>query len=217
MQMSYTSDSITWNFTLPEDKDFQFEELDHVGLLITDVAKDPESSDYYTYYLDGVEENPRSGTSAFEFENVNIQVQNGKNYTITLKDLDIQDSYVTNLSSSSINDGEYRWEVWMFTDEDRSSGYAVRTAVWAFEPGKNFRKTIDEMQTDVWTIDEEHHSSVVRNVSVDMTHTKDSITWQFTMPDSVDFRLEDVKIVETSVYDVTNKEKPNIDKTYMLA
>lgn len=134
-------------------------------------------------------------------EYLSIQVVNKRNVTVTIENLKLKESYVTNMSTTEENYTEYMWKLDMYG----FGTYSVETTAWAFNPGAEEEKTIEEMEHAVWTLVEENGEEYYTRVcEAEMTHDEDSITWEFVIPDeySIDF-------AEMQKFAVTVFEKPD--------
>lgn len=100
---------------------------------------------------------------------------------VTVKGLEIEESYQTNKSDATSMSLEHKWGV-EFSDSVHN--YDVSTTSWAFAPGQNQFKSIDQMQHSLW-IDNRAAGSFLK-----MKHTDNTITWQVdltTMEQPIDF------------------------------
>ena len=100
---------------------------------------------------------------------------------VMLTGLDIEDSYVTNQAGDK-NDLEYGWRV---SFNDGNHDYDISTTSWRFDPGKNTKKTIDQMQQSLFV---DHHYEA----DAAMQHSKDYIVWSVTVPDQ--FTIDYAKV-----------------------
>ena len=128
-------------------------------------------------------------------ENLSVQIRDSRTATITISGLSLQDSYVTNFPDSKMNSTEYDWKVRMYGDQQ---AYAVSTSSWAFEPGKNETVMLSDMQHSVWRDDGDSWPLIG---NAEMSHTENSITWTFTIPEEYPFNFASVTRYEVSVFD----------------
>ena len=142
-------------------------------------------------------------TLTFDGENLHMQVVDNRDVTVTLSGLNLKESYLTNRSTTKQNHVEYRWGV----EFQGVNIYAVWTNSYASAPGEEEEKTIDQMQHSLWECEDEGDRKTYRQViDVKMTHTRDSITWQFSVPPghSIDFPL--TQGFKTTVYEITDED-----------
>ena len=139
-------------------------------------------------------------------ENLKVNVKDGRTATITISGINVKDSYMTNLSSSQKDIAECQWEVVMHGN-DRA--YSVSTACWAFEPGKNEEKAVTDMQHSVWYLEDNCFSHIG---DASMSHTSNSITWTFRVPDEYPFDFS--KVTKYIVKTCGVNQKPYIERTY---
>ena len=156
----------------------------------------PEDYDFTTEIVsDGVE---------VHAEGLDVIVHNNRTATITISNLQLQDSYLTNLSTSQKEVTEYHWGIKIYGDQNT---YSVSTAWWAFEPGRNEQKAITDMQHSVWASAGDNSFSNIGNA--EMSYTASSITWTFSVSEEhpFDFALVDKYVVELN-------KMP--DRTYLI-
>ncbi len=124
---------------------------------------------------------------------------------VTLKGLEIKDQYITNKDGAQESILEYGWRV-DFTDYTHK--YEVSTTSWAFSPGLNQAKSIDNMQHSLWM---DSHSTASR---VKMEHTDNSIIWEVdlaVLDASIDFSLVrefTVQVIEDGNYYLIKETYP---------
>ena len=141
-------------------------------------------------------------------ENLTVRVRDDRAATITVDGINLQDSYLTNLSTSEENATEYEWRVEMYGVQ---TAYSVATACWAFEPGKEETKPITDLQHSVWTYDGD---SWIMVGDAEMNYTANSITWSFSVPDEYLFDFARVNRYEVWIMDVS--QKIDIKRIYTL-
>ena len=130
-------------------------------------------------------------------EHLTVRVRDGRTATITVGGLSLQDSYLTNLSTSEVDVAEYCWSVEMYGDQ---KAYMVSTDAWAFEPGTEVAMTITDMQHSVWVYDGDSWPMIGDAI---MSYTASSITWTFTVPEEYPFDFAKVDRYKVSVYDIS--------------
>ena len=130
-------------------------------------------------------------------EHLTVRVRDGRTATITVGGLSLQDSYLTNLSTSEVDVAEYCWSVEMYGDQ---KAYMVSTDVWAFEPGTEVAMTITDMQHSVWVYDGDSWAMIGDAI---MSYTASSITWTFTVPEEYPFDFAKVDRYKVFVYDIS--------------
>ena len=137
-----------------------------------------------------------------------VHVQDNRTATITISSIPLQESYLTNLASSTENMTEYSYKVDIMGQQ---TTYRVATASWAFEPGAEEEKTLADLQHSVWidTGDTFH-----RIGDAQMTYTEDSITWTFSVPEEYAFDFANVEQYVVNIYDVT--QNLSLSRTYTL-
>lgn len=130
-----------------------------------------------------------------------IRVVNERDVTVTLSGIELEESYITNLSTTEENYTEYSWGFDMYG----WGTYSVSTTAWASNPGAEEEKTLEEMQHAVFTLVEEDGEEYYTYVcDAEMTHTESSITWSFSIPNDFVFDFEEMQHFTTSVYDAPN-------------
>ena len=139
------------------------------------------------------------GNVTIEGENLEI-VQDGDDIEVTIIGIDVEDSYITNKSSSDIDVAEYNWEVVMY---DFLRAYSVSTSSWAFAPGANEEISIRDMQHSLWSVNG-NGGDLIRGVS--MNHSDDSITWRFNLTDGCLLDFEHLERIEVRVNGALNDE-----------
>ena len=102
---------------------------------------------------------------------------------------------MTNLSDSEPNATEYDWKVEMHGDQE---AYSVSTSAWAFEPGKNETVAVEDMQHSVWWYDGDSWPWIG---DAAMSHTENSITWTFTIPEEYPFDFAAVRQYVVTIWD----------------
>lgn len=130
-------------------------------------------------------------------ENLTVRVSDSRSATITISNLSLKDSYLTNLSTSNENAAEYSWTIEMYGDQE---AYSVSTASWAFAPGEETSKSLAEMQHSVWASNGTSWSWIG---DAEMSYTPNSITWVFTVSEEYPFDFSKVNRYEVSVYDIS--------------
>lgn len=204
--LTHTSDTLCWEFSVPMGSSF---DLSRVDELRTDIqiledyqfdtylpaagdsasastippdaqapsdapAKDspPLTSGSDTFTM-----RTENGTTKVDTDNLKIRITDGNQCSVTLSGLTLEDSYITDKSSTTANSMEYTWGV-TFTGPGWS--YDVRTYWIAFHVGDEVERTLDDMEHSVW----EHEGTGITTIAeAQMTHTDDSITWIFTLPE----------------------------------
>ena len=132
-----------------------------------------------------------------EAENLAVHVRDDRTAAITVSGLSLEDSYLTNLQSSGKNSSEYSWKVEMYGNQ---KAYSVSTASWAFDPGAEEVRAIADMQHSLWANDGD---SWPRIADVEMSHTRSSITWTFTVPEEYPFDFANVNRYEVNIKDIS--------------
>lgn len=132
-----------------------------------------------------------------DFENLSVRVKDKRSASITISGLSLQDSYLTNLSTSGKNAFEYSWGVEMYGDQD---AYSVSTSSWAFAPGEETTKSLADMQHSVWASDGSGFSLIG---DAEMSYTPNSITWVFTVPEEYSFDFANVNRYEVTIEDIS--------------
>lgn len=130
-------------------------------------------------------------------ENLTVSVKDSRSAVITISGLSLQDSYLTNLSTSKRNDAEYSWSVDILGNQN---AYNVSTRSFAFEPGAEVRKNLSDMQH---SLSVEDGSSWIVIGDVDMSYSPESITWTFTIPEEYPFDFDKVTSYEVRILDVS--------------
>ena len=132
-----------------------------------------------------------------EADGLKINIYDERSATVQINGIQIKDSYITDLDTSEENAGEYSWDVYMIGNERQ---YCVSTAWWAFEPGLNKMRTIDEMQHSAWIEDGDSFHNID---DVAMAHTSNSITWTFSIPEEYEFDFENIIGYRVEVWDIS--------------
>ncbi len=151
-----------------------------------------ETQEEYTFRVQAVEND-----MIVEAENLAVHVRDDRTAAITVSGLSLEDSYLTNLHSSGKNSSEYLWEVKLYGNQ---KAYSVSTSCWAFDPGAEKVKAIADMQHSLWVNDGD---SWPRIADVEMSYTKSSITWTFTVPDEYPFDFSSVNRYEVGIKDIS--------------
>ena len=89
----------------------------------------------------------------------------------------------------------------MYSDQE---AYSVSTASWAFDPGAEEAKSISNMQHSVWVLEDSHWPRIA---DAEMTYTRSSITWTFTIPEEYPFDFANVNRYEVNAFDVSRNLK----------
>lgn len=118
---------------------------------------------------------------------------------VTLTGLELQPSYPTNLPESQANTSEYGWHVTFMGDYGDSTAYEVGTFAWAFDPGNITEITLDDMDTNVWKLEPSSNSYSFAGFSVILTHTSDTLCWEFSVPRGSSFDLSRVNEICTAI------------------
>ncbi len=142
-----------------------------------------------------------SDKSEVNGNNFKVEILNPRTANITLYGLNIQDAYVTNVDDSDINSSEYFWGIEMYGSDN---GYSVVTAEWASEPGLNETKSIDDMQHAVARFDGDSWNVIS---GATMSHTANSITWSFSIPEEYDFDFSNVASYKITCHGRLNKDQ----------
>lgn len=105
---------------------------------------------------------------------------------ITVSNISVADIYTTNLPESQKNGCEYSWNIKLCGEEET---FQVSTSSWAFEPGKNEEKRIEDMDHGLWKYTDDGGYALVLTlegngeVPITVSHTADSITWNVDIPE----------------------------------
>ncbi len=132
-------------------------------------------------------------------ENLSIEVKGGKDVTVTLSGLTMQDSYMTNFSTTQENTAEYFWSVSIFGDTE----YEVATFGWAFNPGEQQEKSIYEMENYLYVYRPEQKQYNIA-CPAEVSYTESSITWRFTMKDDYVIDFMAVDMLDVQIYNVAD-------------
>ena len=141
-------------------------------------------------------------------EDLTVKIRNSRTATITVSGVSLQNSYHTNLSSSKENALEYGWEVRIYGTQE---SYAVSTSSWAFDPGLEKTVSLSDMQHSVWSLDEGSGSYIA---DAEMSHTADSITWTFTIPENYPFNFANVESYKVIIHDISRDL--DLTRTYVI-
>ena len=114
---------------------------------------------------------------------------------IALSGVSIQDSYVTNKSTSGENYLEYGWHVKAVAENYK---YEVSVSSWASNPGQEMSRKVSEMQHSIWefSTEEESWKSIGK---AEVEYTAESITWIFTMPEGYTLDVREIKEYEIGI------------------
>ena len=130
-------------------------------------------------------------------DQLSINVQ-GNSVTVTVSGLDIQDTYLTNLSNSREGQIEYEWFVFFVGEET----CAIVTEAGCHEgPGANVLCSIDQMSHSLYDVDllDAGHSYRMSTVPyhpfIETTWNKSSITWRYTISSDHPFDFSKLKQV----------------------
>ena len=118
---------------------------------------------------------------------------------VTLTGLELQSSYTTNLSSSPKNTPEYAWLVQFLGDYGDTVGYEVGTIGWAFTPGETTEKTLADMDSHMSKYELTPIGSDNTRFYVTLTHTSDTLCWEFYVPRGSSFDLSRVDELRTDI------------------
>ncbi|MGN0654575.1 MAG: tetratricopeptide repeat protein [Oscillospiraceae bacterium] len=138
--------------------------------------------------------NDKDNTTIKEKENISIIIEDSKNATIKLKNLEIRDSYIVNRDTSEKDVAEYLWEVRMIGCRDILS---VGTHAWAFSPGRNEEKQLEDMQSSLWQIYDSGRGVFVKGVNI--TYDSESITWNVSVPEECEFDFNEITECEITI------------------
>ena len=128
-----------------------------------------------------------------------MSIIDDKKAFITLEGCEIRDEYIVNLETSPKDSLEYSWWITMRGNKDTIT---AATTFWAYDPGKNETKTIDQMQSDIWIEEDSGEGAYVDYTGMD--HDSDSITWKVSVPDAYDFNFYNVTECEIRLIDSFN-------------
>ena len=116
-----------------------------------------------------------------------------REYVFCMAGLDLRDSYTVNKEGMQ-NTLEYGWRVNFDNGRQR---FEVTTVSWRFHPGQPEQRTLDEMDHALYRADGMAEGTrfeyVLTPGSVSMSHTDSCIFWIFTLPESVDFDMANVR------------------------
>jgi len=147
-----------------------------------------------TFYMDPEYTTETVGNKPIvDAENLKVVVEDSRTASITISGIEVQDSYVTNLSTSFENEREYHWGVTMYSE---AGTYEVSTSSWAWEPGRNEETAIEYMQHSTWYYDGDSYKYIG---AAEMSYTSDSITWSFSIPEEYSFDFSDVVTYEVDI------------------
>lgn len=132
-------------------------------------------------------------------DGLKVQATSSRSASITIGNLSLKDSYTVNLSTSKKDAQEYNWQI-KINGKD-GSVYAVATTHWAFAPGREEERTVDEMQHSLWAYDGDSFKWIN---DVSMTHTENSITWDITIPEEYPFDFSSVGSYEVEMFDISS-------------
>ena len=118
---------------------------------------------------------------------------------VTLTGLGLQPSYPTNLPDSQKNVLEYGWEVTFMGDFGDTIEYRVTTMSWAFNPGEIAEKTLDDMETRLWKLEPSSSSYNFLDFLPILTHTSDTLCWEFSVPRGSSFDLSRVICIRIDI------------------
>ena len=145
-----------------------------------------------------------------DYGDLTVVVKDSRSATITIHNLAMQDTYLTNLSSSVENEGEYLWHVEMHLSD--GTAYSVSTSEWASGEGeRNVELPITQMQHSAWV---QEDSSWHEIDNVEMQYTSDSISWTFSIPEEYPFDFAKVAQYGISIHNAALDE--NLEKTYLV-
>ena len=136
-----------------------------------------------------------------------VQIRDSRSATITISGLELRDSYQTNRSDSFENAEEYMWTVFM---EGTQTSYSVSTGCWAFDPGAEELRRIEEMQHSLWVANGEGGFHLIGDAA--MSRTSESITWEFKIPEEYPFDFNKVDRYMVTVFDCSTGL--NLVRTY---
>ena len=142
-------------------------------------------------------------------EYLTVSVRDNRSATITISGLVLQNSYLTNLSTSKKNACEYAWVIEMHGDQE---DFEVSTMSWAFDPGAETINGLEEM-THYVSIHDGDHWLGNTNAVTEMSYTSESITWTFTVPEEYTFDFAKVDRYEVKVYGALQN---SLHRTYLL-
>lgn len=126
---------------------------------------------------------------------------------VTLSGLDIKDSYLCNKKGEK-NISEYEWSV---NFSDGNHNYKLNTVSWRDNPGKNEKKTIEQMQHWFWISYDGNSYSGITKLIIQVSENRDAITWQVEVPEEYQIDWQNVKTFSASQYNAYNtSENKNI-------
>lgn len=192
--LTHTSDVLCWEFSVPGGSSFDLSRVNEICTAINNL-EDHQSDIYLPAKEDSASASTPSKTSppltagsdtftmqtsdgvtTVDTDNLTVRMTGDGLCTVTLSGLTLEDTYITDKSSTAANSMEYSWGV-TFTGPGWS--YDVRTYWIAFHVGDEVERTLEDMKHAVW----EHEGTRITTIAdAQMTHTDDSITWTFTLP-----------------------------------
>ena len=130
-----------------------------------------------------------NGGLSVDAENFTLRARNGRSAVLTLSGLSLRESYPINQEGSELEFGEeeYLWQVEMFTPQ---GNFAVYT-VWWYNDGDPSELILEQMWSQVGVDNSGWYESV--DLDAGMTHTADSISWDFAIPEEYSFDFAQVE------------------------
>ena len=151
---------------------------------------------------------PTENGVKFIGDGLKITVENERELTVTLSNIEVQDSYLTDRADSSDGAMEYSWEV-QFHSTDDVIPFNLATSCYAFQPGRELNLPVSSMQTSLWVaypgtnywhvIQSLTDEGKAEYVDPTVSYTPDSITWQITIPEEyLDMEWEEIDALKDS-------------------
>lgn len=189
-KVSHTEDSITWTGTFPASVDLNLEELDNIEVSMN--AEGIYNGRRYVRQED-FSANTGNADSALKFHGENngvildIAVENGRDFTVTVSGISVEEIYPVNQSGSLPDSLEYGWELTLHG----TYVYKIATTQWAFDPGNVEYRSLEQMQTDVW-MENEDQSGATSICNASVSYTPTSITWTGSIQEGFPFDLSSI-------------------------
>lgn len=140
--------------------------------------------------------------------NATLTYENGV-FTATMTDPNLKERYTLNKPNIPDDATEYFWYI-NFTDNKIE--YEVFTGYFAgMNYSDNYSATLYEMQSSVFESDEEFEMESGYSWVTDATLSVDNktLTWQFTLPEELDFDPENMRINDAGTYEYSDISNSN--------
>ena len=147
-------------------------------------------------------------------DTVEIYQRGERDLTVTLKGLELKETYTVNQANARKDSPDYLWQVSL-----TSGGKVLHISKvhWAYNPGEETEMKMEDISTslyynnggtyDVSILILDEQNTAVKQLDCQIEYAEDSITWNFTLPESyLDIEILNVLPIVDGNYDLTAVE-----------